>query len=466
MNAERNKKEREPSSGMSIKHVLVPAAIVLLFMHTFIVVNTIRINRMGQRISSTTQRNFAYSQTAKEFESESETLADKARLYVNTGAVQYLNDYVRETERILQKDNASREIMMGNIGEKARSEIEAAMSMSIERAEMEKRAMRLRAESLHTDLSRYPDIANAALSAEEAALGTSDAKRQTAEMLLVSAQYLQLRSMVHDHINAAVRNVAQETSEQINSLTGILRSYQILQWVITGSAIILLGIVAMLIIYLLVVPLERGVEHVHKGDLLPADTGVSEYRDLAGAYNELLHHRRMMESYLRKQTQTDALTGLPNRLAFQNHITELSWNQAHSSVIAFSLDVNGLKEANDTKGHAFGDTLLCSAADAIRAAFGEGDGRECFRFGGDEFAVFWVNVPLGEIDGALERFRQEQTDRQISVSVGYAYIKDMSEITVEELFEQADKAMYEDKAKHHKRIAAAEPDQQRMWREN
>lgn len=465
MEAEK-KKVKEPTSGMSIKHVLVPAAIILLFMHTFIVVNTIRINRMGQRISATTQRSFSYSQTAKEFESESETLADKARLYVNTGAIQYLNDYVRETERITQKDNASREIMMGSISEGARAEIEAAIDMSIERAEMEKRAMRLRAESLHADLSRYPDIANATLSAEEAALSTSAAKRQTAEELLVSAQYLQIRSMVHDHIDAAVRIVSQEAAAQIGALSGVLRSYQTLQWAITGGIILLIGIVAMLVIYLLVMPLERGVEHVHKGDQLPVDLGVSEYRDLAGAYNELLHHRRMMESYLRKQTQTDALTGLPNRLAFQNHITELSWNQAHSSVIAFSLDVNGLKEANDTKGHAFGDTLLCAAAEAIRAAFGEGDGRECFRFGGDEFAAFWVNVPLGEIEVALERFRQEQAERRISVSVGYAYIKDMSEITVEELFEQADKAMYEDKAKHHKRIASAESDQQRMWQDS
>ncbi len=450
-------------SGLSVKHIMIPAGIMLLLLHTCIVLNTIRINRAGQTISGLTQRGFSYTQTAKEFETASDLLADKARLYVSTGALEYVDNYLREIDRIEQRDEATRLMMVENAPPTARAELAAAIDVSRARGKIEYRAMRLCAESFQVDLTPYPELANAELTEDEAMLRTFAEKRWAAEKLLVGTEYLQMRTKLHEHVDSAVRIVTEETTAQIMQNSQTLRNYQMLQWTITAAAILLIAVLAALLIYLLVLPMERGVELVRKGELLPAERGVSEYRDLAGAYNEMLHYRRMMESYLRKQSQTDTLTGLPNRLAFQNHITDINWNRAHYSVTAFSLDVNGLKEANDTKGHAFGDALLCAAAEAIRAAFGEGNGRECFRFGGDEFAAFWVDIPHEEIDKALERFRQEQAGRNISVSVGCAYAPDLSATSVEELFEQADKAMYEDKARHHKRIAAAEADQQRLW---
>ncbi len=453
----------EKKNGVSVKHILIPTAIVLLFLHAFIVVNTVRINRMGQHISAAMQRSFAYSQAVKDFETETDLLADKARLYVSTGGSEYLRDYYREMGAYRQKEAAAYEMMAGLADESAGEEIASAATWEQRRVQIEYRAMRLCAEAYQADLTGFPEVAGAELSVEEAERYTAEQKRIAAEKMLIGTQYIEARSAIRDCIDSTVRIVSQESSGTIIALSQTLRGYQVLQWAITGTIIVLLAIVAVMVVSLLVAPLEKSAEEVRKGELLPADRGVSEYRDLASAYNELLHHRRMMENYLRKQTQTDALTGLPNRLAFQNHITDLSWNKRHFSVVAFSLDVNGLKETNDTKGHASGDALLCAAADAIRTAFGEGGGRECFRFGGDEFAAFWVDVPPSEIDASLERFRQEQSDRGISVSVGYAFAADLDETSVEELLEQADKAMYEDKARHHKRLAAEESRQERLW---
>ena len=168
---------------------------------------------------------------------------------------------------------------------------------------------------------------------------------------------------------------------------------------------------------------------------------------MAASYNELLYHRRMLENDLRSQSQTDALTGLPNRLAFENYITRLNWQNTHKSVTVFSLDVNGLKEKNDTKGHAYGDELLRDAAACILAAFGDETGKNCFRFGGDEFAAFWVDRPKADIAVALQTFAREQDVRGVSISAGYAYADDLSKTTVDTLFELADKSMYEEKSK-------------------
>lgn len=439
--------ESNRQNRLSTKYILIPAAIILLVLHTFIVVNTIRINRMGQQISATTQRSFSYTQLAKEFESESDALADEARLYVSTGAPQYIEEYFRQWERMEQRDTATRELMMGNANEEAYAALEAAIEVAGERGIIERRAMRLCAEAYQTDLTPFPTLAEMELTAAQAALSPMG-RRAMGEELLVSREYLQLRASIREHIDTAVGIVSAESSASLGEQAQVLRGYQMLQWLTTGTIIVLIFVVAALLLRWLILPLERGVAQVRAGEPLSAERGVAEYRDLAGAYNELLHRRRMMEDYLRKQTQTDALTGLPNRLAFQKRITDLSWNRAHSAVTAFSLDVSGLKETVGTKGHAAGDALLRSAAEAIRAAFGNGSGRECFRFGGDEFAALWVDVPREEIERAVTRFQSEQAARGVNVSVGYAYATDLSETSAEELLERADKDMYEHKTRH------------------
>lgn len=431
---------------LSTKHILIPAAVILLFLHTFIIVNTIRINRMGQRISSITQRSFSYTQIAKEFESGSDILADRARLYVSTGAPQYIDEYFRQWELMERQDTATLELMMGNANENAYAAIEAAVAAAGARAEIECLAMRLCAELYQTDLTPFPKLAELELTGPQSALPPAG-RYAMAEELLFSKEYLQIRTTTREYIDTAVGIVSAESSASLAEQAQVLRGYQILQWLTTGSIILLIFVVAGLLLRMLIIPLERGVARVRGGEPLDAERGVSEYRDLANAYNELLYRRRMTEDYLRKQTQTDALTGLPNRLAFQNHITDLSWNKAHSAVTAFSLDVSGLRETNDAKGHAAGDALLRSAAEAIRAAFGGGAGRECFRFGGDEFAAFWVDAPQEEAERAVTRFQSEQAARNVSVSVGYAYAADLSETSAEELLAQADKAMYENKAR-------------------
>ena len=211
--------------------------------------------------------------------------------------------------------------------------------------------------------------------------------------------------------------------------------------------ILTLCLMCLLLFIYLVLPLKHYVDDVQRGDAIPTDKGLSELRHLAASYNDLLYHRRMLENDLRNQSQTDALTGLPNRLAFENYIARVDWQNTHDSVTVFSLDVNGLKARNDAKGHIYGDELLRDAAACILAAFGDETGKNCFRFGGDEFAAFWVGRKPEEIERALEKFHREQDIRNVSVSVGYAYAEDMSKSSVDTLFELADKSMYEKKIK-------------------
>lgn len=451
-------------NGVSAKTILLPTVVVIACLHALIVGNTIRINRMGAQISQTTRYGFSYTQAAKSYQSLSGLLADKARLFVSTGDPEYITSYFLDL-RSFQEQEAELSALgsdsLGFMTETAREQLASASRTAAQRSALEYRAMRLYGEAAGLTLSAYPEVANAALAAGDESLSPEE-KRQAAEDILISPAYLQVRGQISDHIDRSIQSVTGETSRTITMQQATLRRYQVLQWTVMSAVILLLSVMCVLLFVLLLGPLERSVEDIQRGEAIPANTGLAEFRRLSFAYNELIHHRKMMENYLRQQSQTDPLTGLPNRLAFQNFISDLSWEKGHASVIVFSLDVNGLKETNDTKGHTFGDVLLKNCAACIQASLGNGPGKHCFRFGGDEFAAFWVDVPVSELESALKTFEEEQDARKVSISVGCAYAQDLSDTTVDALFEEADKHMYDDKAEYHRRQAQAVLDQLKL----
>ncbi len=440
--------------GISAKRVLIPIAVFIFCLHMLIVGNTIRINRAGQGVSKITQRDFMYSQISWTYEDGIENLADKVYLFVNSGDENYVDAYFRQAEELDSQSTVFAQMSSGDSTDRADEEIGTALAAAQARRQIELRAIRLCLRANSAAIERYPQLASAALTAQEEALSAAE-RKETALGLLISPEYMQNKSLVHEHISRAVQAVTEQSSESVRQQAGVLGSYQGLQWTLMLVVITILITLCVLLFTMLLIPLEHSVEKIQNGEPLPDDKGLSEFRRLAYSYNELLHHRKMTESYLRRQSQTDALTKLSNRLAYQDYISRLSWDKPHASLTVFSLDVNGLKEANDSLGHSHGDDLLKQSAACILDAFGGGDGKQCFRFGGDEFAAIWVDVPADEIEGALEKFREFQNAHEVSISVGYAHADDLSETTMDALFNQADKCMYEEKVRYHRELDAS-----------
>ncbi len=439
-------------SGLSAKSIAVPAVLIILILHLAIIGNAIRINRVGRGVSRAMESDFAFTQIAKTLQSSADLLSDKSRLYVSTGDAGYLNGYFTELRGLDARDAAIQETLSGYRFDDAQEQLHSAILAAEDRARLECRAMRLCADAMQVDLERYPEMADTALTAEEQPLSAAQ-KRQAASALLVSAEYLQTKAQVTEYIDRAVQSVSDTVKQDVARQEALLRQYQTLQWAAVALLIAVLVALGALIFFLLLRPLERCADQVQRCEIIPPNKGLAEFRRLAHAYNSLLQHRQMTERDLHRKSQTDVLTGLPNRLAFETFVAQLSRNNPNSSVIVFSLDVNGLKETNDQEGHAFGDALLRNCAECIRVSFGEGEGRQCFRFGGDEFSAFWVDVPLTELDAALEKFKKEQVERDVSISLGYANVESLGTTTIAALYEEADKKMYEDKAEYHRRQA-------------
>ena len=146
-----------------------------------------------------------------------------------------------------------------------------------------------------------------------------------------------------------------------------------------------------------------------------------------------------------KRSLTDALTGLGNHSAFftaaERHAA-LSKRHGHDLTLAV-LDIDDFKFCNDRLGHDHGDRVLRSVASALSTGRG---GDECFRMGGDEFAVLLPHTDLFGAHVALAAAikRVETGMPGVSLSVGIAALSSAAgEVTL--LREQADVSVYEAK---------------------
>ena len=111
-------------------------------------------------------------------------------------------------------------------------------------------------------------------------------------------------------------------------------------------------------------------------------------------------------------------------------------------------DINYLKETNDTLGHSAGDRLIRTAAKCITSCFGE----HSFRIGGDEFAAVVQDCKPEAVKEMIYRFREEGERENVSISVGYAYAEKISDTTIKELIDEADKQMYAEKQLAHRKL--------------
>jgi len=174
---------------------------------------------------------------------------------------------------------------------------------------------------------------------------------------------------------------------------------------------------------------------------------VCELRDMED--NLALRHR------LRDQANTDPLTGLSNRRAFDDALGAATESPCggpeHVSLAVIDLD--GFKLVNDHHGHGVGDDLLRAVAARLREACP--DGGMVARLGGDEFAILLTGRPPEESpvlaaalrDGLAAPFLLGDLRLTISASVGLANIPDAAR-DPESLYMQADLACYREKVLH------------------
>jgi len=187
-----------------------------------------------------------------------------------------------------------------------------------------------------------------------------------------------------------------------------------------------------------VVPLEISISSVAGGGLVQVVRDITE--------------RKHIEKALRDSSLKDELTGLFNRRGLLREAAphfEFARRQKEKVLLIF-IDLDGMKRINDDFGHNEGDNALINTASILSRSF---RGKDIVaRLGGDEFAVLVVDSSADK-DQAIARVNQSLRDYnanetrgyKLSLSIGVATLESERMTCFEELLEQADHAMYEQK---------------------
>jgi diguanylate cyclase (GGDEF)-like protein len=149
-----------------------------------------------------------------------------------------------------------------------------------------------------------------------------------------------------------------------------------------------------------------------------------------------------------QRAQHDSLTGVYMRElghATLQHEVDRSRRSGEPFVLAF-VDVDGLKELNDGRGHAAGDALLQSVVAALESKMRSYD--PIVRVGGDEFLCGFTNTELDASERRIGQIRDAVTHGAAggSITVGLACL--VADETLEELTVRADRNMYAQKPRH------------------
>lgn len=143
------------------------------------------------------------------------------------------------------------------------------------------------------------------------------------------------------------------------------------------------------------------------------------------------------------------VTGIKNKLAYQNHINRLNEASDTFSVGVLMFDLNNLKKVNDNLGHEMGDRYIESFS-AILACL-QNEHINAYRIGGDEFCVIMEKTNAVEMHQILERLEKdvnaynEKHNIKISYARGYEISTRNHYYLMEELTKRADSCMYDNK---------------------
>ena len=184
-------------------------------------------------------------------------------------------------------------------------------------------------------------------------------------------------------------------------------------------------------------------------------------KDVYDRFNQLLETNRQLitsreqEKKLSILANQDGLTGVHNKISYNAEVERINTEIKNKEKVRFAvvmIDLNYLKETNDTYGHDTGDVALIKLASIICDTFNLSP---VYRVGGDEFVVLCRGKDLAKITLLVGHFKKEieksskdskvHDGEHISAAIGYSVFDIDKDTTVDQVFKRADREMYENK---------------------
>lgn len=183
----------------------------------------------------------------------------------------------------------------------------------------------------------------------------------------------------------------------------------------------------------------------------------AEFKELQ-AKNQALHQELAQQKH---QATHDALTGLPNRGAFNQRVEEefARWQRYNRPLVMAVVDIDHFKHFNDSFGHQAGDRVLKIIAKLLQENVREVD--FVARFGGEEFVILLPETTSIAALGLLDKLRElllgskyKFKDEPVTITASFGFTEFKQDDSPEAAFERADQALYKAKQSGRNRVLA------------
>ncbi|MCR5099342.1 MAG: GGDEF domain-containing protein [Lachnospiraceae bacterium] len=388
----------------------------------------------------------ALRESAYDMQLASDYLTEQIRCFAVTGETKYLYNYFEEANVTKRREKALDTIKKYQSDTVAFNSLNEAMVGSLDLMNIEYYAALLTIDAYGYDRQSFSDIpGNIELSKRDLDRSVEEKKHVAINMLFDNA-YRSKKEYISSNMKKCLREISDGMEKEQSELAAELKAQVSLEHVLTELLLaILMGMVIATTI-MVINPLMKFVGLIREEKPIPIK-GAYEVRFLAKTYNLIYYTNVENKKRLEYDASHDKLTGLFNRRGYDLLLSNVDLECAALLLV----DLDYFKQINDKNGHDVGDRELVRVAESLIKAF-RSHGYSC-RLGGDEFAVILVHVD-GKTETMVEKKIRKINERlsksmkgvpAVSVSAGLAFSHEGMD--TEELFKNADNALYEVKEK-------------------
>ena len=431
--------------GISLKLIHGILVVLSLSLSISLVIITRFAESSYRKIDDLSNGYIQCTQDIQILDETSDYLTSKSREYVAIGNAQAAADYIIEINEKRTREKSLENVNKYFANTDVQTLLENALDSSNRLADKEVYAMRLVGDVY--GFSNLPDAIKTVSIREEDVYLTDEEKKDKAINIVFGDDYSTLKGVidkdVEDSLQLLISITTERKTEANNNLIGVLIIHEILG-IATLLIVLALGVITYI---LLLIPLKRSIEAINENKRIDV-YGSKELNIVVKAYNEMFENNQKQQKALQYEVSHDILTGISNR----HEYTSICNRLAKSNVIYIIADVDKFKGINDTFGHAIGDQVLSEVARKLRETFLNHD--RVFRVGGDEFIIFVEDVSKErkkELELTLEDINNTFAQRHEYqgfplVSLSFGVVEKDENMTFEDAYRRADKALYKVKA--------------------
>ena len=424
--------------GIRITTLNMSMIVLSLIVFVLLIGGTFSLNRKYDSLISNTGDYMLCEKAAGDLSNASDYLTEQVRLFTVNYDSRNMFNYFEEANSVQRREKALDSLKDNEMGTGPAESLNKALKASNDLMEREIRAMKLICAANGYD-NMPEEVKDYVLNIEDMNL-SNDEKISKARTLVFDEGYESAKEVIRTHLGHYTDSIIGVLDERQSLLEYNMNKALSYQRILVIILFVMNVITFIAITVLIIRPLSIHIKHIKEDNLLNI-TGSYEFKYLALTYNDIYEINKANKLALEDKAKHDPLTGLLNRGGYDDLKNILKDSTSPLAFVIF--DVDKFKDINDTYGHEKGDEVLKEVGSLLQTTFRATD--YAIRLGGDEFALIMMDMRRRNIDALKEKLNYlnkalSNYNPSVSLSIGVAFSDAGFH---EELYKQADSALYE-----------------------